>query len=272
MEKLLISFSGGRSSAYMTKLLLDSLDRNKYEIAVVFANTGKEREETFDFIRKCDEEFGFNTQWVEALINPERGAGTRAKLVDYHTADRTGKVFEEMIKKYGIPNIAFKHCTRELKIKPIHSYVKYHLGWKDYYTAIGIRNDETNRVNSDWGKNKIIYPLITMYPSTRYDVNKYWINQTFDLQLKSFEGNCDICYKKSERKICTICHETPERTVWWEDMENKYEEYIPPGRTCNKTPVRFFRKNRSIRDFIELSKHPFDPARDESKDIIPRAI
>lgn len=188
----------------MTKLLLDNLDRNNYEIVVVFANTGKEREETFDFIRKCDEEFGFNTQWAEAVINPERGAGTRAKLSITILPIAWEKSLKDMIRKYEIPNIAFKHCTRELKIKPIHSYVKYHLGWKDYYTAIGIRNDETNRVNSDWGKGKIIYPLIITSPSTRYDVNKYWINQTFDLQLKSFEGNCDICYKKSERKICTI--------------------------------------------------------------------
>lgn len=60
-KKLVISFSGGRTSAYMTKMLLDSLDRSIYDIAVVFANTGKEREETLDFVHECDIRFGFDT-------------------------------------------------------------------------------------------------------------------------------------------------------------------------------------------------------------------
>lgn len=75
--------------------------------------------------------------------------------------------------------------------------------------------------------------------------------------------------QKVREKNLYHCLETPEHIVWWEDMENKYDEYIPPGRTCNKTPVRFFRKNQSIMDFIELLKQPFHPVRDESKDVNP---
>lgn len=270
MEKnrLLISFSGGRTSAYMTKLLLDHVDRNLTEVVVVFANTGKESKETYDFIRQCDKKFGFGTIWVESVINPLRGKGTRAKVVDYHTADRTGRVFENMIRKYGIPNIAFKHCTRELKIKPIRSYAIHQLGWKNFYTAIGIRTDEAARMSSSREKMKIIYPLISMYPSDRYDVNKFWMNQSFDLQLKSYEGNCDFCLEKSDRKLITLCKETPDHTNWWKEIEDKYSDFIPEGRTCNKVPVRFYRRNRSIRDFIELSEHEFIPARDESKDLM----
>ena len=35
MKKLIISFSGGRTSAYMTKMLLDNLDRKVYKITVM---------------------------------------------------------------------------------------------------------------------------------------------------------------------------------------------------------------------------------------------
>lgn len=265
MKKLVISFSGGRTSAYMTKMLLDSLDRSIYEIVVVFANTGKEREETLEFVHQCDIHMGFNTVWIEAVINPVRGEGTRARVVNYHTADRSGKVFEEMIKKYGIPNTSFLHCTRELKTNAITSYVRDQLGWSDYYTAIGIRSDEADRINPKHKKLRYIYPMITMFPTDKYGVNKFWINQSFDLRLKSYEGNCDLCYKKSDRKLLTLCREIPDHTKWWDEMGDKYSDFIPDGRTCNKTPVRFYRKNRSIKDLVELSKLDFVLARDESK-------
>ena len=267
MKKLIISFSGGRTSAYMTKMLLDNLDRKVYDIAVIFANTGKERDETLDFINDCDIQFGFNTVWIEAFIDPVRGKGTRAKVVDYQSADRSGKVFEDMIRKYGIPNTSFLHCTRELKTNAITSYVRDQLGWKGYYTAIGIRSDEIDRVNPNHKKLRYIYPLITMFPSTRYDINKFWSGQPFDLRLKSYEGNCDFCYKKSNRKLLTLCREIPDRTEWWKTMEDEYSDFIPKGRTYAKTPVRFFRGNKSIMDLVEMSKIDFVLARDESKDV-----
>lgn len=45
----------------MTKWLLDNLDMNQYETKVIFANTGREREETLEFIHNCDLYFGFGT-------------------------------------------------------------------------------------------------------------------------------------------------------------------------------------------------------------------
>lgn len=46
----LISFSGGRSSAMMLKILADNGLRDTDH--VVFANTGKERHETLDFVHE----------------------------------------------------------------------------------------------------------------------------------------------------------------------------------------------------------------------------
>ncbi len=46
------------------------------EILVVFANTSKEEPETLDFVRDCDLNFGFNTIWIEAVVQEESGTGT----------------------------------------------------------------------------------------------------------------------------------------------------------------------------------------------------
>ena len=59
-ENYQISFSGGRTSAYMTKLLLDNFS-DKYNFIVTFANTGMEHEKTLEFIHNCDLNFNFNT-------------------------------------------------------------------------------------------------------------------------------------------------------------------------------------------------------------------
>ena len=115
-KKLLISFSGGRTSAYMTWFMLNQWkDRDLYDKIVVFANTGKEREETLNFVHKCDVEFGFNTVWVEAFVHYKKGKGTTHVVVNFETADRIGDVFEDVIFKYGMPNQNAPHCSRELK-------------------------------------------------------------------------------------------------------------------------------------------------------------
>jgi hypothetical protein len=264
---LLVSFSGGRTSAFMTKWIIDNWRSDKYKIMVVFANTGKEREETLEFVEKCDKHFGFNCIWVEAITNPERGKGVRAKVVNFETASRNGEPFEAMIAKHGMPSIKSPHCTRELKKYTINSYAKS-IGWKKYYTAIGYRVDEFDRASPKWKELRHIYPLISNIPTTKNDINKFWKDQLFDLELKTYEGNCDLCFKKSFRKLMTIVNESPNLIPWWQGVENKYNTFIPEGKKNNKNlipPINCFRQNKSINDIIDMAKNDFDHAKDESK-------
>ena len=146
-ENLLVSFSGGRTSAYMTKYLLDNY-KDIYNMIVVFANTGKEFEQTLDFIKKCDDVYGFNTIWVEAVTNYQYRKGVTAKVVNHETASRNGEPFEQMIKKHGLPNVVMPMCTRDLKTSAIRAYCKQ-INFKTYKTEIGIRADELDRVSQD---------------------------------------------------------------------------------------------------------------------------
>lgn len=273
MEKknLLISFSGGRTSAYMAWWIITNLS-HLYNIIVVFANTGKEKEETLEFIDKCDKHFGLKLVWLEYEPNPDFIYGAGFRIVGYITAARKGEPFERVIEVHGLPNVSSPHCSREMKENTIRAYARS-IGWvgQNYKTAIGIRADEPGRLNYKKAKRKnLIYPLHTMHRTTKSDVNRFWIAQSFDLQLKSYEGNCDLCWKKSIRKLMTIAKDNPEVLAWWREMESKYENFIPQHRKENKElkiPIRIFRDNLTVEEIEHDAGFPFDPARDESKDV-----
>lgn len=259
-ENLAISFSAGETSGYMTYRLIKEYS-HKYNIIVVMANASKEKEQSLEFAKMCDENFGFNTVWVEAVINPIHRKGTMFKVVDFYTANRDGQVFEDMIAKYGIPNKAAPHCSRELKGQPIKKYIQSVFG-NDYKIAIGIRADEIDRIDEKAKEHNIIYPLIE-WNITKRDVNVFWKQQAFRLNLKGYEGNCNKCWKKSLRKLMTI--EKTDKDNWWIDMESKYGNFIPKSRLLlqklknkiTKLPITFYRNHLSglqIREMAETKK------------------
>ena len=254
-DKLLVcTFSGGRTSAFMGQFLKLYKKYKDFDKLYVFANTGKEKEETLEFINKCDKEWNLGVVWLEAKINKEKGKGTDYKVVDYKTASRKGEPFEEMLKSYPMPNNFASNCTRELKDSPIKKYVKS-LGYKEVITAMGIRYDERHRKSNTAKQQNIIYPLCD---DTRVDSNfirRWWDTQCFDLELKDYEGNCDLCFKKSLRKRLTLIKQNPNIAEWWLDMEEKY--------SSEKVPRFDLRTNFSIEQLIQLSKQPFKEVKDK---------
>jgi hypothetical protein len=279
---LLVSFSGGETSAYMTYLLLTRMDHIFDDIRVAFANTGQEHPKTLDFIKRCDEELGFNTVWLEADVPPEKGAASRHKIVTFETASRNGEPFEAVIAKYGIPNTKYRHCTRELKLHPLQSYARS-LGWGKegrYLTAIGIRVDEIDRISTQARKRGLIYPLISLWPTRKADVNAWWASRPWRLEIKSYEGNCRWCWKKSDRKLFTLLEETPEIYEFPRRMEQKYSRVgaemhkTADGRLPQDYRRTFFRGNRStddlIRDYLALkASGQFEPYQDERRAFDP---
>jgi len=265
MDKLLISFSGGETSAYLLWWCLKNW-QYKYEILIIFANTGEENEETLIFIEKCSKLFNCNVIWVEAVFHKEHMKGTTHKIVDFSSACRNNNLFEEMIKVYGIPNQAYPHCNRELKLAPIKSYLRS-VGWKDYYTALGIRNDEIDRVSIKRKENKLLYPLVTNQPMSKPKINFWWNQQPFRLNLKGYQGNCKTCWKKSEKKLYQIAKEDIEKFNSFKILEEKYSRFVPESREDHGENIYFFRKNKSTKDIIKESKKFFGKISDDSINI-----
>jgi hypothetical protein len=257
-KKLLISFSGGETSAYMLQWLLKH-KQDEYEMIVVFANTGEENEETLIFVQKCSEFFGVEIIWVEAKVHHGVRKGTTHTVVNYQSASRNGEPFEEVIKKYGIPNQSYPHCSRELKEAPINSYAKS-IGWKNYWTAIGVRIDEFDRVNDKHIKLKLLYPLVRfdMQPMNKPKINFWWSVQPFRLMLKGYEGNCKTCWKKGDAKLYQIANEASEKFDFTQRMEAKYSYYTPLSRVKDgkqtNVPYTFYRKNRTTQNILDEAK------------------
>ena len=253
-DKLLVcTFSGGRTSAFMAQFINNYSKYDEFDKVFIFANTGKEREETLEFINKCDKEWNLNIIWLEADVIHEKGVGTSFKKVDFNSASRNGEPFEEMLKKYPMPTNFASNCTRELKLAPINKYVKS-LGYNEVYTAMGIRFDERHRMSNTAENQNIIYPLINDIRVDSKFIRSWWDGQSFDLELKDYEGNCDLCFKKSTKKRLTIIKENPNVAEWWQRMEETYgNEDIP----------RFdLRTNLSIEQLVSMAQKPFTRAED----------
>ena len=249
-KKLLVSFSGGETSAYLAKWLVDNKEKD-YEMIFVFANTGDEEEETLEFINLCSKKWGINIVWVEAVVHYGERIASTHKVVNFKTASRNREPFKDVIIKYGIPNQNFLHCNREMKLNPIKSYIKS-LGWVNYETAIGIRIDEFDRMNKHRKKLGLIYPFISDKPTTKQEVSYWWSKQDFRLNLKSYNTNCRTCWKKSDKVLAEIYRNNPKYFDFNKEMELKY----------GKEKYTFFRNGRSteqlINDLEKINSKPKD--------------
>jgi hypothetical protein len=218
IEPTCISFSGGRTSAYMLWRVLQSNNGLPDEAIVCFANTGKEDEATLRFVQACSDNWGVEIHWLEW-----RNADPAFERVTFETASRNGEPFEELIKKRNyLPNPVTRFCTAELKIRTIHKYLKS-LGWdhNEEMDWIGMRADEQRRAAKIKDKSRI--PLVTD-GVTKEIVGQFWRSQSFDLELPNMNGvtmhgNCDLCFLKGGRQVLSLITEKPERAIWWAKME-----------------------------------------------------
>lgn len=288
MKTLVVQFSGGRTSGFLARVC--QIHYSSRRLIVLFENTGKEDEETLRFVDECDKRWNLNVIWLEAVvyigkiingrkhifeINDwlkfcqrlyKRGftksytdfylktfkAGTKHKIVNFETASRDGKPYEDVIKKYGLANMVYTHCTRELKIHPKNSYLKsIGLTEGDYETAIGIRADEKHRISEHAAEQNIIYPLIDLIPVNKQMVLDWWEKQPFNLNLPERWGNCDFCFKKSINRLVELTREKPERLDWWQEMGDKY---ATTGANAHIEPRQIFRKFHTAQDLRRLAK------------------
>jgi len=251
-----ISFSGGRTSAYMLWRVLQSNGGLPADAVVCFANTGKEDEASLAFVQECSERWSVPIVWLE--YRPGRAYA----VVSYETASRDGQPFDAVIaERQFLPNAVMRFCTVELKILTMARYL-WGQGWTEWDSLIGIRADEPARVasvraNPSGGTRGVDrhMPLAEAGVSNQ-EVLAFWGTQPFDLQLptingKTMHGNCDLCQLKPPAQRLALIREKPSRGIWWVRKEEERG-----GRFCRDGPsyaelIKFAAEQRDMFDPTE---------------------
>lgn len=233
----LVSFSGGRTSGYMLKMILDAHGGTlPDDVHVCFANTGKEREETLRFVHECETRWGVRVRWLEWVPPPTRrkkGEPKRDFIADnacrfnevgYNSAARNGEPFAELIKrKQYLPNSQMRYCTIELKIRTMTAFMRAQ-GFHKWSNLVGLRGDEMHRVFKALERNatckepfNVILPMATHAAGMvrQETVQQFWATQDFDLGIHSADGNCDLCFLKKRQSRARRIRQEPSSADWW---------------------------------------------------------
>lgn len=196
-----VSFSGGRTSAYLVYLMEQKRIHEGWDVHYVFMDTGAEHPMTYRFVREVVKFWDIPLIVLRAKINPELGVGVTFE--EFTPADiqthkmPTLKPFIDMVKKYGTPYTGGAFCTERLKLQPFKKYCDERFGRGEYTTWIGIRADEPRRLKEREGMRY----LAELSDFDKDDVIDWWCGQPFDLQINEHLGNCVFCIKKSTPKL-----------------------------------------------------------------------
>ena len=250
----LISFSGGRTSGYMLKQIVNAYDgKLPKDLHIVFANTGKEMPQTLDFIKDCADKWNVHIHWIELYDvddskDDEQPFIFKYKLTDYDNASRNGEPFEKLIKHYGkLPNATNRFCTYLLKQKAIVWFERI-MGYKDIDQVIGLRADEPRRVHriKDRKSNTFYHTPLYEAKVTQKDIQTFWKQSNFDLNLLATDkhtlfGNCDMCFLKGKSQLLEMMKHREDLADWWIEKEKQ------TGKT--------FKYDISYEQMIEIKNH-----------------
>lgn len=213
----ILNVSGGRTSAYLLRRVLAAYDGVLPDgVHAVYANTGRERYATLDFIVELSARWGVEVHWIE------RRPGGGFVEVTPETAARDGEPFAELItERRYLPNAVARFCTQALKIEPAAAWMRAQ-GYTRWTSVLGLRFDEARRVMSVRGRDHGAWDIACPLYDARVvksDIMAFWRANDFDLSLRSHESNCDLCFLKGRKTRERLMRERPELVPWWAEQE-----------------------------------------------------
>ncbi|MHA1221712.1 MAG: phosphoadenosine phosphosulfate reductase domain-containing protein [Candidatus Heimdallarchaeaceae archaeon] len=224
LEKL-ISFSGGKDSTVVAKIIKDL----GYKIPLFFADTTLEYPETYMFIKRFAQLYEFD-------------------LLDY-TKYKSNQDFYQLCDELGPPSMFYRWCCTVFKAYPVNKYYQELEG--KVLTFDGIRKKESprRREYEQISKIKKIPKQIAVYPIFEWKELDVWLyilknniiyNPIYDLGISRV--GCYLCPASSPYN----CH-LRKRTQYpiWEKFEKVLYNYAKRAKrkTTNGTYIQWVDEN-----------------------------
>lgn len=239
-----ISFSGGRTSAFMTLEVLALHPDSE----VIYMDTGAEHPATYEFIKSFSREFNVPITCLRVIPNPEMRKASTYEILSVDDIKPDLEPWRRMLRKYGHPYVGGAFCTDRMKTVPFTKYCDEKYGKGNYERWLGIRIDEQARLQN---RQDGFHYLADISDFEKQDVLDWWSIQSFDLGIREHLGNCVFCIKKSLQKVALAAKDEPELAQeFWQMIqdEDKKEDKV------------MYRSNRSLGEVIALFS---DVSRDE---------
>jgi hypothetical protein len=251
--KKVVSFSGGRTSAYLCHLMIELYGRENVDF--VYMDTGAEHPKTYEFIKQVDKEFGLNLICLRTKFNMELGKANGYEVIDVNDCKHDMKPWKDMLQKYGTPyNPGGAFCTDRMKLVPYKKYLDQKYGRDGYITYLGIREDEPKRLNPRKG----IEFMASISDFDKQDVLDWWNGQSFNLEIDEHLGNCVFCIKKGINKVALAIKDEPELALMYKDtLESGSVRTVEKRKSPS---LEMYRGRQSFGQIIATFK---DASRDE---------
>ena len=253
-KNLLVTVSGGRSSARMARHIQTHTKYADYNKVFIFCNTGMERPETIAFLKDIVKHWQIPLTLIEGVYSTEKGVGVGYKVVDFETMDMQAQTFANMIAHKnkgifsGLPNMKAPYCSENLKSLPSKKFADDIFGKNSYQLAIGYRKEDMPKRIS-WAEikadTKRIFPLLTDFeaPIGQQELNAFWSTQPFKLGIHNKLGNCELCWKKSTTNLIENIKHGTRFIDWCKTQESTYQSTM-------------FRNHLSIDDLVRMAALP----------------
>lgn len=230
---LVNSLSGGKTSSYMAKHY--PADYNIFALVRIEADYCKPKDESI--VKYASDKIGMDfiaTAESDKTLYVMRDL---EQLIGKEIIWTTGETFENVIfKKKALPNMMWRFCTTEMKMKPIFYYCQNEIK-QVVEMQIGFRYDEKERANrenttfktivgqSTNGRNKwdevywreLKYPMIDDKKAHPQIVR--WVEET-NLIFPP-DSNCVGCFWKPFQQLRKNWEDEPQKMRWFAEMERK---------------------------------------------------